>query len=581
MKSNIQLAFLSIVVLCFSAVSGFAKPSTRILLTPRAPSFSDVERQTEFANRRAEVAKRIGAGSTLVMLSAAPQIYTNDVDFMYRQENNIYYLTGLKQNGARLVIVNDGDLTGEYLFLPKRNPQFETWNGRMYSVEDATRISGIKTIIDASEFDSFVKALSSKTGFKTKEGVSISTGAGKLFLLLPDADFDTDGKREYRNEIEFAKQFADVTVNEKSKEFVYTSKNGLEVKNASSIFGELRLVKSPYELKLLQHAIDITTEAQMRSMSMVGNANWEYEVQAEVEYTFRRRNADYWGYPSIVGCGPNATTLHYVESQGEIKKGSLLLMDVGAEYDHYTADVTRTFPVNGKFTKEQAEIYQVVYDAQEAVARAIRPGVKMKDLEKISRDTVEAGLLKLGLIESLGALIPGTEREVPDGKGGTQKIGLLQSRIWYMHGNSHWLGMNVHDVGSYNTPLAQGMVFTNEPGVYIREDALDYFKKSPEIDAFLAKVRPVYEKYKGIGVRIEDDMLVTSNGVEWMTAKLPRKISEIEEFMKNVSPTASLSKSQSTYLSGDSSKTESIPIPFQGLYGIASLQQFGAPVFAR
>ena len=196
----------------------------------------------------------------------------------------------------------------------------------------------------------------------------------------------------------------------------------------------------------MQHAIDITTEAQLRSMAMVGRADWEYEVHAEVEYTFRRRNADFWGYPSIVGCGSNATTLHYVESQSPVKKGELLLMDVGAEYEHYTADVTRTYPVNGKFTKEQAEIYQIVYDAQEAVAKATKPGVTFGQLSQIARTTINEGLFKLGLV---------TDKNTP------------QAGIWSFHGLGHWLGMNVHDVGNYQAPLKAGMVFTNEPGIYI------------------------------------------------------------------------------------------------------------------
>jgi Xaa-Pro aminopeptidase len=259
---------------------------------------------------------------------------------------------------------------------------------------------------------------------------------------------------------------------------------------------------------LLQHAIDITTEAQMRSMAMVGRAKMEYEVQAEVEYTFRRRNADFWGYPSIVGCGPNATTLHYVESQSPVRRGDLLLMDVGAEYDHYTADVTRTFPVNGKFSKEQAEIYRIVYEAQEAVGRATKPGAKFQDLSAIARDTIADGLLKLGLIEK------------------KEQVG-----IWFIHGLGHWLGMNVHDVGRYGAPLKAGMVFTNEPGIYIREDALDNLPKNAANQAFIEKVRPVFEKYKNIGVRIEDDLLVTGTGVEWMTKALPRKLEDIERFM--------------------------------------------------
>jgi Xaa-Pro aminopeptidase len=485
-----------------------AAPSIRV--TPPAPKFTDAERQSELARRRAEVAKKMAANSLLVMRSAEPRNYAGDVDFYYRQENNLYYLTNLKQNGATLVIAKAGDNVQEYLFLPKRNPQFETWNGKMYSREDATRISGLKTIFDASEAAAFMQALKDKKPFAAKDGASISTTVETLYLQLPNSDGDGIGMAEFRRENEFSKGLT-----------------GYKIENARPIFAELRHVKSPYEIKMLQHAIDITTEAQMRSMAMVGKAKYEYEVHAEVEYTFRRRNADYWGYPSIVGCGPNATTLHYVESQGGISQNDLLLMDVGAEYEHYTADVTRTFPVNGKFSKEQAEIYQIVYDAQEAVAKVTKPNAKMGDIEKASADTVKQGLAKLGLITAPDA----TFQAVFNG----QTVNVPQYRIWFMHGNSHWLGMNVHDVGGYGATLKAGMVFTNEPGIYLREDALNYMADTPANKEFLAKVRPVFERYKNIGVRIEDDMLVTETGVEWMTKNLPRRIDEIESFMARAS----------------------------------------------
>ena len=260
---------------------------------------------------------------------------------------------------------------------------------------------------------------------------------------------------------------------------------------------------------MLQHAIDISIEAHERAWANAGKANWEYEVDADVAYTFKLRNADNWGYPDIVGCGPNATTLHYQTSQGQVKPGELLLMDVGAEYEHYSADVTRTFPVNGKFSPAQAEIYQIVYDAQEAVAKASRPGATLSDVNRAGTEVIKDGLLKLGLI---------TDRNS------------MQHRIWFMHGTSHWLGMNVHDVGG-GSKFIPGAVFTNEPGIYIRPDALDYLPKTPENEKFIAAIKPAFERYKGIGVRIEDDMLVTADGVRWMTEALPRKISDIESFI--------------------------------------------------
>lgn len=475
--------------------------SPAIRVAPPAPKFTDAERHAELARRKAAVAAKMADNSILILLSAEPKLYTNDVDYMYRQENNLVYLTGLKQNGATFVMTKSGGTVSEYLFMPRRNALFETWNGKMYSNEDATRISGIKTIINSTETTAFFTAVKAKGPFKTTDGATeIPGNAAELYMLLPGGERDSDGNREYKQENEFK-----------------TSLTGYEVKNARAIFNELRQIKSPYEIKLLQHAIDISNEAHMRSQAMAHTAKWEYEVQAEVEYTFRRRNADYWGYPSIVGCGPNATTLHYQIPADAVKMGDLLLMDVGAEYEHYTADITRTFPVNGKFTKEQREIYQIVYDAQEAVAKATKPGVSFGALNQIARDAIEDGLLRVGLITQKGGQVPNSP--------------MLQSQIWFMHGLGHWLGMNVHDVAKPGAPLAAGMVFTNEPGVYVRLDALENLPKDAETQAFVEKIRPAFEKYKGIGVRIEDDMLVTANGVEWMTKDLPRTADAIEAFL--------------------------------------------------
>lgn len=504
------LAFSFLIIFSLSAIplnlraeiSEKTEPAA-ILKTPPAPKFTDAERQTELARRRKAVADQMKDNSILIMLSADPKLYTNDVNYVYRQENNLYYLTNLKQNNATLVLIKSGGNVREILFLPKRNPQFETWNGKMYSNEEAARISGLKTIVDASEAKNFLQAVKDKQAFTAKSAeLSVPAFPENVYLLKGN-------KREFVKE----NMLAD-------------SLTSYKVENALPIFANLRHVKSTYEIKLMQHSIDITTEAIMRSMAMANRAKWEYEIQAEVEYTFRRRNADFWGYPSIVGCGPNATTLHYEEAQGEVKPSDLVLMDVGAEYDHYTADVTRTFPINGKFTKEQAEIYQIVYDAQEAAAKATKPGVSFSAVDNAADEVIKKGLAKLGLITAPDAIF----QAVFDGR----TVEVPQFRIWFMHGLGHWLGMNVHDVSGSET-LKAGMVFTNEPGIYLREDALDYLPDTPANKEFIAKVRPVFERYKNIGVRIEDDMLVTETGARWMTEKLPRKISEIESFIARAS----------------------------------------------
>ncbi|MBA3632219.1 MAG: aminopeptidase P family protein [Acidobacteria bacterium] len=536
MKLKVLTLFFCLLFSSFVLASAEKNEPKAIRITPPAPLFTEVERRIELAKRRAKVAAAMSDNSIMILLSTEPKIYTGDIDFMYRQENNLYYLTNLKQKNTALVLIKEGAETKEILFLPKRNPAAETWSGAMYSRNDAEKISGIKTITDAAELNNFLQSVKEKKPFPSKDSaISNPTKTENIYLLLPINSFDSDSKREFRKEIDFVSSFAKVSVDEKTSKYKYETTNGDKIENAQPIFAELRLTKSPVEIKLLQHAIDITIEALMRSMAMVERANWEYEVQAEVEYTFRRRNADYWGYPSIVGCGPNATTLHYEEAQGKVEKGDLMLMDVGAEYDHYTADVTRTFPVNGKFTKEQAEIYKIVYDAQEAAAKAIKPGAKFNQPKRAATETIERGLARLGLITELGAFVPSTVQEVPDGKGGKRIVGIPQYALWFMHGWGHWLGMNVHDVGDYDKPFKAGMVTTNEPGIYIRENALDYLPDTPANKEFIAKVRPAFEKYKNIGVRIEDDMLVTDKGVEWMTKALPRSIADIEAFMAKAS----------------------------------------------
>ena len=523
-----RLAFVLLAICALVALLNSADVSVRakgekplpsnIRLTPPPPVFEDKERVAELMQRRERVAQSIGPQSFLILFSTEPRVYTNDVDYPYRQENNLYYLTNLKQKGATLVLLPGNTKIHEILFLPRRNPAAETWTGHMYSTEEANQLSGIREIWQASEFEPLIKALRNRQPYRPKpENIFMSDlpadmpltndhgfttlfdaaakGEAGLYVLVPG-----EGEsREYKQEQRFASEWAKTA-------------SGYSVKNAWPIFSQMRLVKSPMELRILQHAVDISIEAHQRAWAAAGDAKWEYEVDAVMAYTFKLRNADNWGYPDIVGCGPNATTLHYIESQGSVKQGDLLLMDVGAEYDHYTADVTRTFPVNGKFTPLQAAVYQIVYDAQEAVAKASKPGATLSDVSRAGTEVVKDGLLKLGLITDKNS---------------------MQHRLWFMHGTSHWLGMNVHDVGS-GSRIVPGVVFTNEPGIYVRPDALDQMPfgwKAEEWEKFKTAVRPAFEKYKGIGVRIEDDLLITADGVRWMTEALPRKISDIEDFI--------------------------------------------------
>ena len=508
---GILLSLSALPLVRVQAVSGETTVPPVIRLTPPAPVFDEAKRLEELAARRKRVAEAIGPKGLLIMFSAEPRVYTNDVDYQFRQENNLYYLTNLNQKRATLVLMPGNAQLPEVLFLPRRNAAAETWTGHMYSAEEAAKLSGIREIWEAGEFGAFVNALRKHEAYRPKpenilmSPATVSAGGfeniysaaasnqASLYLL----QFPPEGEsREYRQEQRFAA--------------TWTKESGFTIQSASPIFTQMRVRKSPMELQLMQHAIDISIEAHQRAQAFASQAKWEYEVDAQVAYTFKLRNADNWGYPDIVGCGPNATTLHYEESQGPVKSGELMLMDVGAEYGHYSADVTRTFPVSGKFSKEQAEVYQIVYDAQEAGAKAIRPGATLSQVHNAATEVIKDGLLKLGLI--------------------TDRTSDWQYRIWFMHGTSHWLGMNVHDVGG-GSLFQPGMVFTNEPGIYIRPDALDNLPKTADYEKFVAAVRPAFEKYKGIGVRIEDDMLVTDDGVKWMTGALARSIPDIESFI--------------------------------------------------
>jgi Xaa-Pro aminopeptidase len=506
-------------------VSASTGPSEFWRLAPAAPKITESERAAEFGARRQEVMKQMGDKAVMVLLSTEPRLYNNDTDYHYRQENNLYYLTGIKQDGVTLALIPGATRSREIIFAPERNPAMETWNGRMMSVDEIRARSGVKEVWNSRLLGGFLAALAPKAETAVSKSMSlakpeepvlqqwrsdfapvmeaIQANQAELYLLLPlGRDL-----REYRREHELGKE-------------LNAASAGFKVRSAHSIFAGMRLRKSPMEVQLMQYAVDITTEAFYRAFAVAAPGMHEYEVQAEFEYTFRRRNADNWGYPCIVGAGDNATTLHYVTSQDMLDDGGLLLMDCAAEYDHYSADITRTLPINGKFTKEQADIYKIVYDAQMASIAAARPGtlvntrhdpnIKVNSVHGQSVQVIKEGLFRLGLITS-------KDNE--------------EYRTWFMHGTSHWLGMSVHDVGNYQTPLAPGMILTVEPGIYIRPDALDVLPKNKENERFIQAVRPAFEKYKGVGVRIEDDVLVTTGEPKVLSSAIPSKLEEVESTM--------------------------------------------------
>jgi Xaa-Pro aminopeptidase len=286
---------------------------------------------------------------------------------------------------------------------------------------------------------------------------------------------------------------------------------GFQAVDAKRIFTDLRLVKTPYERKMLAKATEISSEAQMAGMRAARAGAYEYEVKAAIEAVFRGRGAVSWAYPSIVGSGPNATILHYPGGDRQMQAGELLLVDAACNYEYMSPDITRTYPVSGTFTPLQRDIYAIVLEAQEEGMKVARAGNTTAAIHSRTVEVIKAGLLKLGLI--------------------TDTTG-DQYRMWYTHNASHYIGIDVHDVGERSRPLQPGMTFVIEPGIYIRQGALDALPRTVENVALIDKIQPAVKKYANIGVRIEDSFLLEESGLRRLSAAVPRTIDEIEAFLR-------------------------------------------------
>lgn len=405
-----------------------------------------------FKERRDKLAYEFTDG--IIVMQSAPVYNRNgDVDHDYRQSSDFYYLTGFEEPYSAFII--DPAASNKYLlFVQAKNPMWEVWTGPVTGTADAVSLYGADVSYDIKEFKSrFEKYLK-------------------------------DGKKIYYSKSDYYIE-SQVT------------KAGNKSAPIDGSIAELRLFKSRYEIDLLQKAIDITGNALIESMKACKPGMYEYQLQAVLEYNFRIEGSVRNGFPSIVGSGPNSTTLHYETNRRMMEDGDMVVMDVGAEYGYYSADVTRTFPVNGKFTPAQKRIYSIVLAAQKEAIKFIKPGVGFNQVDSVARSIVKKGLETLGL----------------------QKEGEDNFKF-FMHGTSHWLGLDVHDAGSYKSPgkndrlLEPGMVLTVEPGIYIKEGT-----------------EGVSSEYYNIGVRIEDDILVTSDGYVVLSDKAPKEINEIERVM--------------------------------------------------
>ena len=456
----------------------------------------------EYAARRAAAVAGIDSG--VVVAFGAPEPVNYWPTFF--QLPGFYYLTGFNESDAVLVMVKRSGSTAATMFVPTRTPIQERWVGARTRIADMEKKFGV----GGRDIAGMTAALDSLAR------------TGLPFYILPDVQTG-------ENIVEDS-----LTRGARTVAQLRVSNPYLVVQSLNGTVMRLRAKKTPAEIALLRRAAEISSLAHKEAMKATAPGCGEYEIQSLLEGTFRRFGGDRPGYGSIVGSGANATILHYMEDTRVMRDGELLLVDAATSFDHYSADVTRTWPVNGRFSPQQRELYQIVRDAQEAFVRQIKPGVPYKVADDSGAAVVAKGLLRLGLIQAADATIDPPEG-VPCPPGGC-----LQTRLFALHGyGGHGIGLEVHDPAQYyvdEKKFAAGDVFTVEPGIYVSPDLLGSLPQTPKNRALLTKIRPAVEKYKGMGVRIEDDYALTDTGLEWLSKDVPREISEIEALMQQREP---------------------------------------------
>jgi Xaa-Pro aminopeptidase len=418
----------------------------------------------EYKARRERLLSQLKDGIVVILGNVEED---NGIEARYRQNNWMAYLTGVRTPGAAVLLVPGGlpSVGGsrELIFIPPRDLRAERWTGvQLAPGEETARSYGAEKVLSMSDdFWPRIKEASNLPAFKNGQGQS----AMKIYTIAPRSLQDG-----------FVRQF----------QFAERAKKelGVEVVSVANMLAEMRKAKSPAELALLQKAIDITGEAQRDIAASLKPEMWEYDVQSVLEAAFARGGAERPGFPSIVGGGFYSTILHYSENHNQIHSGDLVVCDIGAEYSLYTADITRTFPADGKFTARQREVYQLVLDAQTAAANAYKKGMTMSDLHMVAKEVMQKSPLRA--------------RDT-DGKE-------YSMDHFFIHGLSHYLGMDVHDVGNGSKPLQPGEVFTIEPGIYIQPEK--------------------------VGVRIEDDYVITpDHKLQKLSAGIPSQPDEIEKLL--------------------------------------------------
>ena len=430
--------------------------------------------KSDFKKRRKILMDKIGNDSVLIIPSARHYKRTRDVEYPYRQDSDFFYLTGFGESDSLMMLIPDKKNGQFILFCKDKDPLRERWDGP---------ITG---------------PIQAKKDFDADQSYAID----KIEELLPNL---IKGKK-----LIYAPYDKDEKFSLRLKKWIQSSDRLLKIKNSktkilnsSNILHEIRLIKSESEIRKMRKAARIAVDAHRKTMSKVKTFRYEYELEAEIKYEFNKSNSTS-SYIPIVGSGKNSCVLHYNSNNSVLKDGDLVLIDAGCETEFYASDITRTYPVNGKFTRQQKEIYNIVLDAQKAAISQARRGNKFSDPHDAAVIIITQGLAKIGLL-----------------KGNISDL-IKEKRYtrFFMHRTSHWIGMDVHDVGDYMIDnewrsLENGMVLTIEPGIYI-DDGED-----------------IPEEYRQIGVRIEDMVLVNNSSPEVMTCGLEKEIDEIEEIISN------------------------------------------------
>ncbi len=439
---------------------------------------------SEYTARRAALADRLPDGIFLARGAVSPvQDY-----LAFYQSPGFLYLTGFREADAALILEKRGARKTWTLFVQTKIPAQEVWSGRRYGPDSAGRATGLTTR-PITDLESTLDSLLS---------------ADPNLAFLPDI---AEGGDTLNGDDRFLDALRRRHAN-------------LTVTDARRLVMTMRSKKSTAEMDLISRAAAISMEAHAEAARAIEPGMNEFEIQALMEYTFRRYGADRPAYASIVGSGPNSTVLHYNRDDRYMQAGDLLLIDAAASFAGYAADVTRTFPVSGTFTPAQRDIYQIVRAAQAAAERTARPGVKWSEVSRVASATLAEGLTRLGLIDSPTATYDCGSRQCS------------QLSLYYMHGLGHGIGLEVHDPDQKDRDgIGIGSAYSIEPGIYVRQELLDIIPPTPANEAFIRRISEKIRKYANVGIRIEDNYVVTEAGVQWISC-VPRELDEVEALMR-------------------------------------------------